>query len=288
LSGSAAYVVRNKQLDLNIAIVDISSLHLHEDIIPELLRNLVESIEADGYVKHPIIADKDTLVVLDGVHRIAALRKMGFKRVPACLVDYNTATIKVYGWYRTIKDDLSQKEILKQVREVGPTLEETQDFSADAIGVSPTVAAIRFKKATFLAKFPYSSLEEAYAIIGQIEQRLKTRGLILRYETESDALRSLKEGRVGAVLCTPKLGKKDIVEEAKSGHVFAYKATRHVIPARPLSLNVPLSLLKGDDKSLADANSDLKRLLQKRRLRRLPPGSIVDGRRYEEELYVFE
>ncbi len=204
------------------------------------------------------------------------------------MVDYNTATIKVYSWYRTIKDDLSQKEILKQIRQVGAALEETRDFRADAIGVSPIVVAIRFSNVTFLARFSYGSLEEAYAIVERIEQRLKAKGFILRYETESDALGSLKERRVGAVLCTPRLGKKDIVRAAMSGRVFAYKATRHVIPARPLSVNVPLSLLQGDDESLSDVNGDLKRLLQKRRLRRLPPGSIVDGRRYEEELYVFE
>ncbi len=70
MSGSAAYVVKSKQLDLYIAIVDINSLHLHEDVIPELLQHLVESIESDGYVRHPIVVDKGTLVVLDGVHRI--------------------------------------------------------------------------------------------------------------------------------------------------------------------------------------------------------------------------
>lgn len=288
MSWSVAYVVKNRQLDLYIAIVDISSLHLHEEIIPELLEHLVESIKTDGYVRHPIIVDKETLVVLDGVHRIAALRKLDFSRVPACLVDYNSTGIKVCSWYRTLKDGSPQEEVLKQIRQAGAALEETQDFSTDLIGFSPIVAAVRFRNATFLAKLPFRGLEEAYAIIEQMEQRLRARGFTLRYETELDALRSLREGRVIAVLCTPRLAKKDIVEAAMSGHVFAFKATRHVIPARPLGVNVPLSLLKEDNRSLAQVNDEVKRLLQSRHLRRLPAGSVVDGRRYEEELYAFE
>lgn len=287
MSGSAAYVVKNKQLDLYILIINISSLHLHEETVPDLLQQLIEAIEADGCVRHPIIVDKKSRVVLDGVHRVVALRKLGLNRVPACLVNYTSPSIKVYSWYRTIKDGSPPDRVLTQVLQVGAAFEESRDVTENTIGVSPRVAAIRFREATFLAKLPFDNLKEAYAIIERIEQRLKEAGFTVRYETESDAVQGLLEGRIDAVLCTPKVDKKDIIEAAMSGHIFAYKATRHVIPTRPLNVNVPLSLLK-QDRSLEEVNEELKRLLQKRSLRRLPAGSVVDGRRYEEELYVFE
>lgn len=53
-------------------------------------------------------------------------------------------------------------------------------------------------------------------------------------------------------------------------------------------MNVPLSLLRDEKKTLVQADEELKRMLEKRRLKRLASGSMLDGRRYEEELYVFE
>jgi len=117
---------------------------------------------------------------------------------------------------------------------------------------------------------------------------LKAGGLIVKHETERDALQSLRARRVYAVICTPKLSKKEIAEAVISGQVFAYKSTRHIIPARPLHLNTPLSLLRNEKRPLAEVNKELKRMLQKRHIKRVPSGSILDGRRYEEELYIFE
>lgn len=52
-------------------------------------------------------------------------------------------------------------------------------------------------------------------------------------------------------------------------------------------LNIPLSLLRSDEKSLDELNIELKRILDQRRLAHMPAGSVLDGRRYEEELYLF-
>jgi len=54
-----------------------------------------------------------------------------------------------------------------------------------------------------------------------------------------------------------------------------------------MCLDVPLSLLQNDEKPLDEVNDELRRMLQKRHLTHLPAGSILDGRRYEEDLYLF-
>jgi hypothetical protein len=89
------------------------------------------------------------------------------------------------------------------------------------------------------------------------------------------------------VLLTPKLAKQAIIDTARSGKIFAHKASRHIIPARPMRLCVPLNLLKGN-RPLSEINEELKSMLQKKRLKQIPSGSIFEGRRYEEDLYVFE
>ncbi|MEM0199391.1 MAG: ABC transporter ATP-binding protein, partial [Desulfurococcaceae archaeon] len=89
-----------------------------------------------------------------------------------------------------------------------------------------------------------------------------------------------------AALISPVIRKNEVRAVALRGEVFVHKATRHVIPARPLNINVPLEWLSGK----YDVN-EVKRMiaeyLASRRIKRLPPGTVLD-RRYEEELYVFE
>jgi hypothetical protein len=46
-------------------------------------------------------------------------------------------------------------------------------------------------------------------------------------------------------------------------------------------------MLMGGKLSQADANQELRKLLSAKDVERKPPGSVVDGRRYEEELLVF-
>ncbi len=282
-----ACTIRDGTFDLTLAIVDISSLHVHEETIPALARYLADLIAADGYVKDPIVVDKKTLTVLDGVHRVAALRKLGIPRIPACLVDYMSPRIRVSNWYRTITDTSRTETTIKNIRLQNATIETTQKRRTEFIGRSPYVAAIRFRNKTLLAKSKFRNLREAYKIIQEIENKLQYAGLRIKYETEKDALKSLRKGNADAVICTPKLTKQKIVKAAMSDFVLAPKTTRHIIPARPMRLNVPLSLLK-NKKSLAEINALMRNMLQSKRLRTLPLGSVLDGRRYEEQLHIFE
>jgi len=285
---SFPYVISHEKLNLYITVLDISSLYLHEETIPEILDQLAQSIKKDGCLKHPVIVDGKTHVVLDGMHRVAALEKLGYARIPVCLVDYENPTITVGCWYRTIKGDKALEQNVTQPHQVGLTFEKVNEVDDRRLGVSSVVAAMKGQEKAFLVCSPFRNLKEAYDIIKRIEERLKTSGFEVAYETELDALSKLRRQDVDAVLLTPKLTKSAIISTALSGSVFSYKATRHVIPARPLDLDVPLSLLKDDKKSLEAVNEEMRRMLQKRRLRRVAAGSVLKGRRYEEDLYLFE
>lgn len=140
---------------------------------------------------------------------------------------------------------------------------------------------------SFLVNHPFKSLKEAYDIVKRVEERLKTVGFEVGYDTESDAKQRLNKHRADAVLYTPRLTKQAIIETARSGKIFAYKATRHIVPARPLRLCIPIRLLR-DKRPLSEVNKMLKSTLLKKRVKHLPPGSLFEGRRYEEDLYVFE
>ncbi len=129
------------------------------------------------------------------------------------------------------------------------------------------------------------SIKEIYEYIKQLERNLGSVGYTICYETESDAVNKnkVKTGKALAVIVAPRTTKKDVVTAALSGKVFVHKSTCHVIPARPLCVNVPTEWLNMDSRK---ANKLLLEHLSKKKLRRLPAGKILD-RRYKEELYVF-
>lgn len=115
-------------------MLEISSLLLHEETIPELLEQLTWSIKKDGCLNHPIIVDAESFLVLDGVHRVAALKRLRCRRIPACLVDYWSPAIKVFNWYRTIGRVNTFESLLSEVKHVASSVERVDKIDGKVIG----------------------------------------------------------------------------------------------------------------------------------------------------------
>ncbi len=81
-----------------VSFFRIDALREHEEIRPDYLEKLKEEILSDGMLKMPICADRKTCVILDGHHRLQALKKIGCTKIPVVLVDYDSAEIQVLPW----------------------------------------------------------------------------------------------------------------------------------------------------------------------------------------------
>jgi len=280
------FLIRHPSIRLEIKLEEVEKLHIHEEVIPDILRKLTEEIRADGYVKHPVIVDSKTLVVLDGMHRVAAIENLGCRFIPVCLVDYENPHILVGCWCRVVNHSSDFEKLVEAVREMGFTVEECQRETALKL-VSARKAAISIvSRSKCFAVYGPQEIKEIYDAIKQIEFKLKSVGYSIGYDTDSDALNKVSSGKILSMFMVPNVSKKDVVTVALRGEVFAHKTTRHVVPVRPLFVNVPLEWLYGK-LSLKEANETLVRYLPKKEIVRLPPGQVLD-RRYEEELYVFK
>ena len=62
-----------------------------------------------GVWTHPVLVDRRSRVILDGHHRSAAARALGFTFLPAYLVDYETSNLVVESWR---EDFVMSKEIV--------------------------------------------------------------------------------------------------------------------------------------------------------------------------------
>jgi len=100
----------------DICFIELKDLKEHEEIRPEYLEQLKNEILSDGILKMPIAVDKKTYIILDGHHRLHALKKIGCKRIPVILFDYQSPEIEVIPWR---EDEIITKEMIIQTALAG-------------------------------------------------------------------------------------------------------------------------------------------------------------------------
>ncbi|MEM2179522.1 MAG: ParB N-terminal domain-containing protein [Nitrososphaeria archaeon] len=88
----------NTFLSQKPVLVSIELLKAHEEVDKNYCEKLRQIIEADKIIKKPIVADINTYIILDGHHRVNALKCLGCRFVPTILVDYNSPLIIVDSW----------------------------------------------------------------------------------------------------------------------------------------------------------------------------------------------
>ncbi len=82
----------------DIVFLEMEALKEHEEIRPDYLEELKNEIISDGILKMPIAVDKNTYIILDGHHRLHALKRIGCKKIPVILVDYQSQEVQVVTW----------------------------------------------------------------------------------------------------------------------------------------------------------------------------------------------
>jgi len=87
-----------RELSCRLAILPMSILRPHESTDPRLVDELVEDIKLCGYLRKPVLVDLETLMIIDGHHRVEALRKLRCRNVPCLLVNYRSPKIAALSW----------------------------------------------------------------------------------------------------------------------------------------------------------------------------------------------
>ena len=277
--------ISSSNLVFHISMMQIERLRPHEEVMEPLVRSLADAIRTEGIVRDPVIVDREELVVLDGMHRLASLKRLNCRFAPCCLVDYDNPLIKVGSWFRlfTIEDaETVAKDLLKE-NELRYVEKETEIVG----GRADPRFTIFTKNGYCYGLQQVSDAVEVTRTAVNLEKQLTRRGFQVDYQPESVALQNLMSRSVDLVIAVPVFTKQQIRELGIRGLLLPHKVTRHVMPSRPLRVDVPLSMLTVDNTSQARLDQELHALLSARSVERKPPGSVVDGRRYEEELLVF-
>ncbi len=95
-------------------VLEIRGLHGHEQIRPTLLAELRDLIKRDGYLRRPILVADRAFVVLDGHHRVEALRSLGCRRIPAYVVEYFSDIVNLTTWPDAIVSSVTKEEVIRR------------------------------------------------------------------------------------------------------------------------------------------------------------------------------
>lgn len=278
-----AYSILHEGLRLDLALIETEKLFIHEETIPARLENLKRRIESDGVQSAPILVDRNNLVVLDGMHRTAVMTYLNCRFTCVCLLDYFDSSINVQRWCRVIPGPFSERHAKDFLSDVDLSMEpfeivESPDEDSGLL--------IVFRNTAYKLVSSSNDLIDLFKRSYQLELNLEEYGYEIKHCTESQAIDLMSSG-YEATLYIPKVEKQQVVDIATNNKVFTPKATRHRLPARPLSLDVPLSLLRNTEITLEEANARLAEYLKKKTVTRYDQGAEWMGRTYDEVLYIF-
>lgn len=287
-------IIRSKGFELELGVIGIDSLFLHERVVDEFMEGLISELRSCGTLEDPVIVDKNN-IVLDGNHRTFAFRKLGLRFIAVCKVDYFHEDIKLRYWFRLLRKVENLAMVTNMVEETGGALRRVADLRTLEKRMKANPYSCGIRQGNFFASVVFDrdrvrDAVSAYDKVEDIQRKLIKAGVELEYIPcrqvyEEDFPACLGDNEI--VILTPQITKEMVVEAVMAGKIFAPKSTRHLIPVRPVNFNVPIGWFR-EDIALEEISARVRNLLDSKEVLRLEPGRDFKGRIYDEPLLVFQ
>ncbi|MFX0098205.1 MAG: hypothetical protein ACFFCS_01400 [Candidatus Hodarchaeota archaeon] len=280
-------------LELKLEIVPVESLLLHEKTLPHVIKQLSFEFKNWANLQNPIIVNDDN-IVLDGNHRAGVFKALKFNYIPVCKIDYFNDGVKLGYWFRLIrnlKDLAFFLDLVKGEKGNVRRFSSEKELRDDLMN-NPYRFGLQhgnYYASVNISRDILGDAVDAYGILEKIQEYLKERNIEMEYIPDqylSDKKFCSGLSPRDLIIWTPHISKEMVVDAAKQEKIFSPKSTRHLIPARPLNVNVPTNWFK-ETIGLDEINERFEIFLQGKALRRFPPEQVINGRYYQEEIYFF-
>ena len=273
-----------------IKIIPISECLIHEGIVAKWVDQIASNIKDQGKMKNPVIVTRHDshYIVLDGMHRFAALKQLGVRDILACEVDYFSPKIVLEGWDAFVfgKSDVRRFFSGLFSEKEGYRFENLGDIyqARQRVLERKALLAIADKNGTVLGLEklgirPENWLEELCFATDKIDRVLSEKDAKVLYVDNTLTLNDFGPSNAGAVIFRPQFTKQEVIDHTLHKKLFAPKSTRHLIPERPLRVDLDLSLLT------ADIDLEIKNRILQDHLKWCYENNRV--RFYPESVYIF-
>jgi hypothetical protein len=276
----APLTISHRNISLVLSIEPIEEVLPHEQVLPDMLAAMRNSLKRSRAQLDPVIVDDGTGVALDGMHRVEALKGMGASKILVCRVDYSSPAIKLGRWLRAYEG--MSNPLLEDLKVL---LDLTRVSGAEAMSEveghrSP--AALFVGGVSFKSLLPFEGVRESLELVRVFDETAARSGIKPNIVAEKEARRLI--GSDAFVFYPPSLAKGDVIQSGLTRRLLPPKSTRHLIPARPVGISYPLEWLLDGGISKEEANRRLSDIVRGSEVVTLRPGSKYMGRVYEEPL----
>ncbi len=257
----------------------MSSLRPHEETIPAHVEKLSSEMTRDRVQKDPIIIDRDSATVLDGMHRLAAFTALGIENAVCCSVDYSSSAVTLGRWARVYKM-VGGDAYAEVLRPSGITRKTPFAEAFEALESRDSGLTVLTSGSAFLPEGG-ADLSQAMGVVSAIDKIAYLDGWQRTFVPEEDVDVAL-QSRQNLVVLVRRLTKEEVVSAGRSGRLFPCKTSMHHIDPRPVAVNFPIAMLN------SATSGTLRDSLKDRRERILPADSVYEGRRYKERLLLLD
>ena len=265
--------------EFTISIRPVSSLRPHEETIPSHVKELAAEMKREGVQRDPLIIDRESSAVLDGMHRLAAFSELGIENAVCCALDYSSKAVTLGRWARAYS------------RATAGPLERDLPFAAQMkkSKVAEAFDSLEGRKAGFavltrdvsLLSDWGAGLSETARAVREMDDLAERKGWRRSFVPEDEIDVPLQEPTTMVVLLR-RITKEEVVTAARSGALFPCKTSMHVIDPRPVAVNFPIADLD------STTTEELRARLKGKGEFLAPPNSEYKGRRYKERLLFLD
>ncbi|MEM0490218.1 MAG: ParB N-terminal domain-containing protein [Ignisphaera sp.] len=209
----------------NPVLLYINDVVPHEDTDIIHSSRVLDSIGIDGALRKPIIVEKNRLIVIDGHHRLNALKSLGVKVVPAYIADYGLDVDDVGGWmYIGSSRLIDHRSVVKAVEELESMAKRGSDEMKVKVG--GTVVVLNIDRIDVYLAFKELGSPNALLDMAKVP-------IDIDRCSSSDIC-----------VLMPKLEPKDIYRIATRGETLPPRTTYHKTYLKNLYVTYPLKLLQ--------------------------------------------
>jgi L-serine kinase (ADP) len=101
-------IITEIRTDIEIRLVPIKELRPTEMINTGRFHSLAAKILREGRWTHPILVERENLIVMDGHHRLSSAGLLHLKCVPCLLLSYDDPRVSVTSWHDTEPFDVAR------------------------------------------------------------------------------------------------------------------------------------------------------------------------------------
>jgi hypothetical protein len=268
----------------DLRIVPVTRLVLHEESDPARVARIQERLKDEKILGNPPIVGQvrgsNRLIVLDGANRVSAIDAMGIGFIMVQVVPYDDPAVRLTRWHHLLLgyDTGDLASAIEKIPRARPAwVRQKQGEEALAHHRLACLVLQRNEKDALAVSAEDGS---EVAVMRGVTDLYKRKTQIYRIADEQiDLLADRTNANVTAVVLFPGFRKSDIVRSAlEQGEKLPPGITKHFIPNRALKVNLPLSVLRGND-DLKAKNRKLDELIAKKsrekKIRAYPEPTVI-------------